>query len=162
MKKENNFKDERTILLNHKIQSEAYILIVSLLCISVFIKTYILNLSVSDYIAELVIIIVSLIYTTIRGSAAGYVSIDTSRHGRKLLIAGILGVSLAVSIASGIRNYSLYGDKYSGVLDSSFLAAVAVTFISCVIFITVITGLISSIDKIGQKRLEKQLEKDDE
>lgn len=162
MNKNQNFKDERTIQLNHKIQSEAYILTVLLLCISIFIKTYIMNMDVSAFISELMIIITSLIYMTIRGSVIGYVSIDTSRHGKRSIVFGIAAASLVVSISSGIRNYSLYGDKYSGILDETFVAAVVITFISSVIFISVIVWLVSSIDKIGQKRLEKKLEDDEE
>ena len=162
MNKNQNFKDERTIQLNHKIQSEAYILTVLLLCISIFIKTYIMNMDVSGFISELMIIITSLIYMTIRGSVIGYVSIDTSRHGKRSIVFGIAAASLVVSISSGIRDYSLYGDKYSGILDETFVAAVVITFISSVIFISVIVWLVSSIDKIGQKRLEKKLEDDEE
>lgn len=162
MNKNQNFKDERTNQLNHKIQSEAYILTVLLLCISIFIKTYIMNMDVSGFISELMIIITSLIYMTIRGSVIGYVSIDTSRHGKRSIVFGIAAASLVVSISSGIRNYSLYGDKYSGILDGTFVAAVVITFISSVIFISVIVWLVSSIDKIGQKRLEKKLEDDEE
>lgn len=151
-------KDERIIQLNNKIQKEAFYLVLLLLGLSIFIKAYILNMAVSEYITELIIMIASLIYTTIRGSIVGYNSVDTSKHGKKLMVFTVLGLSLFISISTGIRNYSLYGGKYTGIFDSSFITALIFTFISSAIFISLILVLVSFIDKLGQKRLEKKLE----
>lgn len=43
-----------------------------------------------------------------------------------------------------------------------FLAVIGITFISSLIFVTLILGAVYSIEKIGQKRLEKQFDNDEE
>lgn len=40
-------RDERVLQLNNKIQSEAFILLLGLLGLSIFIKSYVLNISTS-------------------------------------------------------------------------------------------------------------------
>lgn len=160
--KSKKIKDERIVQLNNKIQSEAYILITLFLSISIFIKAYIINMTISNYITELIVISISISYITIRGSMIGYSSIDTSKYNKNLMIFVIFGLSLIISVVNGIRNYSFYGDKYTGIFDRNFLAVLIFTFISSSIFIALILGLVSSIDKVGKKRLEKKLENDEE
>ena len=41
-------------------------------------------------------------------------------------------------------------------------AVIGITFISSLIFVTLILGAVYSIEKIGQKRLEKQFDNDEE
>jgi uncharacterized membrane protein len=74
----------------------------------------------------------------------------------------ILVLSLAISITNGIRNYSLYKDKYTGVFDGHFIAVLVVTFISATIFITLIFALLYWFDRQGQQRIEKKLNDEDE
>lgn len=161
MKTYKKIKDERIIQLNNKIQSEAFFVVIALLAISIFIKTYILNMTVSEYIAELTIIIVSVIYLSIRGSVVGYCSIDTSKHGKKLTILGILGLSVAITIFNGIRNYTVYGEKYTSILDGHFISILVVTFITSAVFNSIVVGAVTGIEIIGQKRVEKKIENDD-
>lgn len=162
MKKGNKIKDERIIQLNNKIQSEAFILVITLLSISIMIKAYILDMAFPEYITELVVLIISIIYITVRGSIMGYSSMDTSNQGKKLYVFSVIGLSLLITIINGIRNYSLYGDKYTGIFDSLFLSALLITFVSSVLLISIILLVVAEIEKIGQNRLEKKLENDEE
>lgn len=158
MKARKKIKDERIVQLNRRIQSETFVLAIVLLSLSIFVKNYILDLPVSAYISEILIVAVCAVYLVVRGSVAGYSSVDMSRHGRKLTVFSIVGLSLVLTVANGIRNYTLYGEKYSGVLDGNFLSVLAVTFISTLIFIAVVIAAVAGIENLGQKRIEKKLE----
>lgn len=160
--KTNKIKDERIIQLNNKIQSEAFILIISILALSIFIKAYMLDMGVREYLTELIVMIVSLVYISIRGAMVGYSSMENLYSRKKFKVISILLLAILITIFNGIRNYTMYGENYTGILDVHFLAVIGITFISSLIFVTLILGAVYSIEKIGQKRLEKQFDNDEE
>ena len=160
--KTNKIKDERIIQLNNKIQSEAFILVIAILALSIFIKAYMLDMGVREYLTEMIVMIVSIVYLSIRGAMVGYSSMDTLYFGKKFKVISTLLLAVLITIFNGIRNYTMYGEKYTGILDVHFLAVIGVTFISSLIFVTLILGAVYSIEKIGQKRLEKQFNNDEE
>lgn len=155
-------KDERTIQLNNKIQSETFNLVMVLLGVSVFVKAYILNITVSNCITELAVMLIAVIYLIVRGSIIGYNTTDTSKHGNILKIMIVFALSMIVTIFHGLRNFTLYGDNYTGIFDGKFIAVLVVSFISSLVFISLILGAVYSIEKLGQKRLEKKLEDDED
>lgn len=155
-------KDERVLQLNNKIQSEAYLIVLFLLTASIFIKSYVMDMSFSQYAVEFGIIILSTIYIAVRGIFLGYNSMNNSKNGKKLTGLAILVLSLAISIINGIKNYSLYSDKYTGILDGHFIAVLVITFISTAIFISVALVLLYWFNWKGQQRIERKLHEDDE
>lgn len=160
--KTNKIKDERIIQLNNKIQSEAFILVIAILALSIFIKAYMLDMGVQEYLTEMIVMIVSIVYLSIRGAMVGYNSMDNLYFGKKFKVISTLLLAVLITIFNGIRNYTMYGEKYTGILDVHFLAVIGITFISSLIFVTLILGAVYSIEKIGQKRLEKQFDNDEE
>lgn len=160
--KTNKIKDERIVQLNNKIQSEAFILIIAILALSIFIKAYMLDMGVREYLTEMIVMIVSIVYLSIRGAMVGYSSMDNLYFGKKFKVISVLLLAVLITGFNGIRNYTMYGEKYTGILDVHFLAVIGVTFISSLIFVTLILGVVYSIEKIGQKRLEKQFNNDEE
>lgn len=160
--KTNKIKDERIIQLNNKIQSEAFILVIAILALSIFIKAYMLDMGVREYLTEMIVMIVSIVYLSIRGAMVGYSSMDNLYFGKKFHLISTLLLAVLITIFNGIRNYTMYGEKYTGILDVHFLAVIGITFISSLIFVTLILGAVYSIEKIGQKRLEKQFDNDEE
>ena len=160
--KTNKIKDERIIQLNNKIQSEAFILVIAILALSIFIKEYMLDMGVREYLTEMIVMIVSIVYLSIRGAMVGYSSMDNLYFGKKFKVISTLLLAVLITIFNGIRNYTMYGEKYTGILDVHFLAVIGITFISSLIFVTLILGAVYSIEKIGQKRLEKQFDNDEE
>ena len=160
--KTNKIKDERIVQLNNKIQSEAFILIIAILALSIFIKAYMLDMGVREYLTEMIVMIVSIVYLSIRGAMVGYRSMDNLYFGKKFKVISALLLAVLITVFNGIRNYTMYGEKYTGILDVHFLAVIGVTFISSLIFVTLILGAVYSIEKIGQKRLEKQFNNDEE
>lgn len=155
-------KDERIVQLNNKIQSEAFILTIMILALSIFIKSYIFDMGIREYLIELIIMIVSIAYLSIRGAMVGYSSMNTIYFGKKFKIIAILLLAILITIFNGIRNYTFYGKNYDGISDIHFLSVIGVTFISSLIFVSFLLGAVYSIERIGQKRLEKQLDNDEE
>lgn len=157
--KTNKIKDEHIIQLNNEIQSETFILIIAILALSIFIKAYMLDMGVQEFLTEM---IVSIVYLSIRGAMVGYSSLDNLYFGKKFKVISILLLAILITIFNGIRNYIMYGVNYTGILDVHFLAVMGITFISSLVFVTLILGAVYSIEKIGQKRLEKQFDNDEE
>ena len=158
----NKIKDEHIIQLNNKIQNETFILIIAILALSIFIKAYMLDMGVQEFLTEMIVMIVSIVYLSIRGAMVGYSSLDNLYFGKKFKVISILLLAILITIFNGIRNYIMYGENYTGILDVHFLAVMGITFISSLIFVTLILGAVYSIEKIGQKRLEKQFDNDEE
>ena len=126
------------------------------------IKQLISNMGVQEYLTEMIVMIVSIVYLSIRGAMVGYSSMDNLYFGKKFKVISTLLLAVLITIFNGIRNYTMYGEKYTGILDVHFLAVIGITFISSLIFVTLILGAVYSIEKIGQKRLEKQFDNDEE
>lgn len=154
----NKIKDERIVSINNKIQSEAFLVVVLLLGISIFVKSYFYNMSVSSYITEMAVMVIALAYIVVRSATLGYTSLDSSKRGKLITILVILGLSLIVSIVNGVRNYSTYADMYTGLFDIHFLASIGVTFLSSFVFISLILFTVSCIDKVGQKKIENEID----
>lgn len=159
--KSKKIKDERVLQLNNKIQSEAYLIVLFLTVVSVFIKSYVMDMSFSQYAVELGIIILSIAYIAVRSMLVGYDFMNI-KSGKVSTVWTILISSLAISIINGIRNYSLYGDKYTGILDGFFVSVLVVTFISAAIFISVVFVILYCFNMKGQQRIEKKLNEGDE
>lgn len=155
--KSKKIKDERVIQLNNKIQSEAYLIVLFFAIVSVFIKSYMMEMAFLQYAVEFGIIILSIVYITIRSMLTGHEFMDNSKSGTMLTILAIVILSIVISIVNGIRNYSLYGDKYNGIMDRFFISVLVVTFISAIIFNSVALGILYWFNLIGQQRIEKKL-----
>ena len=125
------------------------------------IKTYILDMGVREYLTELVVMIVSLVYLSIRGVMVGYISTDNLYSGKKFKVISILLLAVLITTLNRIRNYPMYRENYTGILDVHFLAVIGITFISSLIIATLILGDVYSVEIIGQKRLEKQFDNDE-
>jgi len=114
-------------------------------------------MSFLQYAVEFGIIILSIVYITIRSMLTGHEFMDNSQSGKMLTILAIVVLSIVISITNGIRNYSLYGEKYSGIMDGLFISVLVVTFISAIIFNSVVVGTLYWFNSIGQQRIEKKL-----
>lgn len=159
--KSKKIKDERVLQLNNKIQSEAYLIVLFIASISILVKSYIMDMSFSQYVVELGIIILSTIYIAVRGMFIGYNFMNNSKGGKILTVSAVLILSLAISISNGIKNYSLYSDKYNGIFDGHFIAVLIFTFISSAIFIGVVFVLLYWLNRKGQQSIEKKLNERD-
>ena len=85
---------------------------------------------------------------------------DTSKRNKTLCVLGAFGASIVITAINGVRNYTNYGEHYSGLLDWHFLAALAVTFISSFVLISIGILFVYLCHKKGQQRIEKKLNDD--
>ena len=150
-------KDERIIQVQNKILGEAYFVTVLLLFISILVKAYVMKCDYTNYITELIIIILSAIYIAVRSMMCGNNLMDTSKS---LCVLGAFGASIVITAINGVRNYTNYGEHYSGLLDWHFLATLAVTFISSFVLISIGILFVYLCHQKGQQRIEKKLNED--
>ena len=153
-------KDERIIQVQNKILGEAYFITVLLLSISILVKAYVMKCDYTNYITELIIIILSAIYIAVRSMMCGNNLMDTSKRNKTLCVLGAFGASIVITAITGVRNYTNYGEHYSGLLDWHFLATLAVTFISSFVLISIGILFVYLCHQKGQQRIEKKLNDD--
>lgn len=153
-------KDERIIQVQNKILGEAYFVTVLLLFISILVKAYVMKCDYTNYITELIIIILSAIYIAVRSMVCGNNLMDTSKRNKTLCVLGAFGASIVITAINGVRNYTNYGEHYSGLLDWHFLATLAVTFISSFVLISIGILFVYLCHQKGQQRIEKKLNDD--
>ncbi|WP_461821226.1 DUF6773 family protein [Blautia stercoris] len=153
-------KDERIIQVQNKILGEAYFVTVLLLFISILVKAYVMKCDYTNYITELIIIILSAIYIAVRSMMCGNNLMDTSKRNKTLCVLGAFGASIVITAINGVRNYTNYGEHYSGLLDWHFLATLAVTFISSFVLISIGILFVYLCHQKGQQRIEKKLNDD--
>ena len=153
-------KDERIIQVQNKILGEAYFVTVLLLFISILGKAYVMKCDYTNYITELIIIILSAIYIAVRSMMCGNNLMDTSKRNKTLCVLGAFGASIVITAINGVRNYTNYGERYSGLLDWHFLATLAVTFISSFVLISIGILFVYLCHQKGQQRIEKKLNDD--
>lgn len=153
-------KDERIIQVQNKILGEAYFVTVLLLFISILVKAYVMKCDYTNYITELIIVILSAIYIAVRSMMCGNNLMDTSKRNKTLCVLGAFGASIVITAINGVRNYTNYGEHYSGLLDWHFLATLAVTFISSFVLISIGILFVYLCHQKGQQRIEKKLNDD--
>ena len=153
-------KDERIIQVQNKILGEAYFVTVLLLFISILVKAYVMKCDYTNYITELISITLSAIYIAVRSMMCGNNLMDTSKRNKTLCVLGAFGASIVITAINGVRNYTNYGEHYSGLLDWHFLATLAVTFISSFVLISIGILFVYLCHQKGQQRIEKKLNDD--
>ena len=131
-----------------------------LLFISILGKAYVMKCDYTNYITELIIIILSAIYIAVRSMMCGNNLMDTSKRNKTLCVLGAFGASIVITAINGVRNYTNYGEHYSGLLDWHFLATLAVTFISSFVLISIGILFVYLCHQKGQQRIEKKLNDD--
>ena len=74
----------------------------------------------------------------------------------------MVAISAVVAVANAVRNWNTYGDRYTGLLDGHFLAVPVVTFLACGALLSLAFFVLGRASSAGQKRLERQMEDEDE
>ena len=151
-------EDERTRGLKRQVRGEAYLLTAALLLVSLFWKTYGLGLPVTACLTELVVLLVGVVYLAVRSTLVSYEFVDPSKAGRRLRALAVVAISAVVAVANAVRNWNTYGD----LLDGHFLAVPVVTFLACGVLLSLAFFALGRASSAGQKRLERQMEDEDE
>lgn len=149
------FEDERTKNIRNKIGNEALNIVLIVLMISIFYKSFVLDLSFKNYSFDLYLIIGIVAFVITRSILLG---VDIFRTSKAKSFKRSLIVSIVVTIVNGITNYLKYGQFYQGKNIWLFIAMLVVTFISCFTFIYVIYISMEKINDIKQNRIQRKLD----
>lgn len=143
-------KDERLKSQNHKIGSEGFYIVFSLLFISVIAKQTFFDIPMSEYWTEFAILMIGAAYTTVRHVRNGTFSlgIGGSKASKKktcyFMMSVIAGIVIGASIV--IRNSLRYG--FDAVI---LLFALPVVLVMALL----VFMLLNSLDKSALRRAEK-------
>lgn len=155
-------KDERLALINNEVLKEAYYVMLSILSLSILIKTFAFNANFSQVATELIAILLSGVYISLRSSFVGLFENVFLWNSKKINIIVDVFLGLIITITTGFDNYSRYGKHYTSTLDIHFLAVLGIIFVSSTLLLLLIDNLvrsvIKSVNKSGKKRIEKKIE----
>ncbi|MBZ2116346.1 DUF6773 family protein [Streptococcus gordonii] len=159
--RQENFKDERTIQIEHKLGNEIAFFAIILLLLSIFVKLVFLRLDLQAYLPEIVIIFTLEIYAGVRSWQLG---LDINPSGSassmkkfrsSLFIGSFLATSfLLIQILGGNSKLRLFFSQHP-VMQFAFV----------VIVIALLSGfldkLVNYFYRKRQIKLEQELENDE-
>lgn len=154
-------QDERVIIQKQKILSEAYVILMVVLIISIFIQQNLLNAPFEQYAVECICFIGISIYILIRNLMLG---IDMFGEKKKAIIIALRSsiiAGIAVTVVTGILNYIKYAEKYEGKLVF-FAISLLIIFISAVICTFAVFALIGFINNRKLNQLQKKLDEEEQ
>ena len=151
------FKDERTIQIEHKLGNEIAFFAIILLLLSIFVKLVFLRLDLQAYLPEIVIIFTLEIYAGVRSWQLG-LDINPSsmkKFRSSLVIGSFLATSfLLIQILGGNSKLRLFFSQHP-VMQFAFVAIV----------IALLSGfldkLVNYFNRKRQIKLEQELENDE-
>ncbi len=129
---------------------------------SLFWKTYGLGLPVTACLTELVVLLVGVVYLAVRSTLVATSLWTPARPSGGRGPLAVVAISAVVAVANAVRNWNTYGDRYTGLLDGHFLAVPVVTFLACGVLLSLAFSSWAGPAAAGQKRLERQMEDEDE
>ena len=155
--KQEIFKDERTIQIEHKLGNEIAFFAIILLLLSIFVKLVFLRLDLPAYLPEIVIIFTLEIYAGVRSWQLG-LDINPSsmkKFRSSLVIGSFLATSfLLIQILGGNSKLRLFFSQHP-VMQFAFV----------VIVIALLSGFLDKLVKYfyrkRQIKLEQELENDE-
>lgn len=155
--KQEIFKDERTIQIEHKLGNEIAFFAIILLLLSIFVKLVFLRLDLQAYLPEIVIIFTLEIYAGVRSWQLG-LDINPSsmkKFRSSLVIGSFLATSfLLIQILGGNSKLRLFFSQHP-VMQFAFV----------VIVIALLSGfldqLVNHFYRKRQIKLEQELENDE-
>ncbi len=121
--------DERVEESKLKVYKEALYVLIVVLLISFFDKSFVLKQGIESYIDELVGLIAVIIYIILRNLWLGnLVNISETINRRVILLSTVL-CSVALTTRFAVNNYISYMDKYTGIFDGLFWASIMLMFV---------------------------------
>lgn len=147
--KNNKIQDERILLERRKIQSEAYVWLVSGLMISIIVQQFFMNAPFAQYAVEFFVLIGCGLFISIRHFKKGIDIWSPNGEGKKKL--------LLQTVVSGIASVIVFA-ILSGQYDIKNLA---LYFISFVLFFFVFRSVMITINKKRQQVIDDKLNEDD-
>ncbi|GAU79596.1 DUF6773 family protein [Fusibacter sp. 3D3] len=160
--KRQTIQDERVSAQRHKINSEAYILLMIALLASILVQQFWFNASFEQYIAECICFLGISIYTIVRYIYLGLnIWGEGKRVKMRLLVTSTIA-GLTVTTINGFSNYTRYADHYQADGIGYFIAVLGVTFISATGIVFVLMMCLDYLNAKKQQKIQKQLDEDEQ
>lgn len=154
-------QDERVIIQKQKILSEAYVILMMVLIISIIVQQNILNAPFKQYAVEFICFFGISIYILIRNFMFGIDIFGDKKRARIMALINSIIAGITVTAVTGILNYIEYAEHYEGNLIL-FVISLLITFVSSVICTLVVFALISFINNRKINKIQKELDEEEE
>ncbi len=122
-------RDERVEESKLKVYKEALYVLIVVLLISLFDKSFVLKQGIESYIDELVGLIAVIIYIILRNLWLGNLVNISETINRKVILLSTVLCSVALTTRFAVNNYISYMDKYTGIFDWLFWASIMIMFV---------------------------------
>ena len=154
-------QDERVSLQRRKINSEAFVILMTVLLVSIPIQILLFNAPFEQFAVELVCFIVICIYLIIRHIVLGLDIFGEEKQAKRIPVTNSIAIGIGVTLVNGIFSYSEYAEQYQDNIGS-FIAALVITFITAGVGAFIPLSFIGYLNKKKQAKIHKQLEKLDQ
>lgn len=158
--KKKNLPDERVMTQRRQLQSEAFVILLSVLLISIVVQRFLLDAPFQQYAAELVCSIAILFYLSIRNIALGGDLLGNIEREKNIALISGLVVSILVTAIHGVASYTQYRVHFEH-HKGFFIASLAIFLISTSFLSFVLIYPIYKLCKNKQAKIQKQLDKDE-
>lgn len=147
--------DERILTQQRKINSEALVVLMTLLGVAVLIQSALLNRPFHEYWIELATFLITSTYLIVRYLIVG-LNISTNGQHMPLLVSTV--VALIVNILNGFTNYTRYNNFYLKDGLGTFVAVLAITFLSAFLLTYVVATIVNQLNQHRQAAINKKLD----
>ncbi len=122
-------RDERVEESKLKVYREALYVLIVVLLISFFDKSFVSKQGIESYIDELVGLLVVIMYIILRNLWLGNLVNISETINKKVILLSTFLSSVALTTRFAVKNYISYMDKYTGIFDWLFWASIIIMFV---------------------------------
>lgn len=159
--KRKNIQDERVSSQRHKINSEAYGILMIVLLASILVQQFILNAPFEQYAAECICFFGISVYVIVRYMALGLNMFGEGEHAKSIPLISSIVAGITVTAINGVLNYTKYADHYKEDGIGFFIPVLVITFISATLSTFVLLSFLNYLNKQNQAKIQKQLDADE-
>ena len=160
--KRKNMQDERISSQREKINSEAYIILMTVLFASMIVQEFLLNAPFRQYAAELICFSGMGVYITVRHLMLGVDISGDRKKSKHIPLINSMAAGAVVTLINGIFNCFEYSEIYKQNGIGGFIAMLAVTFISSAVLTFAVLSCTYYLNNRKQEKIQKQLDEDEQ
>ena len=154
-------QDERVVAQHHKINSEAYGILMIALFGSMLIQQFLLNASFEQYAAEFICFLGVSLYMAVRYITLGLSIFGEGKQTKTISFVNSIVVGIVVTVINGVLNYKQYAEHYQKDGIGYFFAALAITFVCAAVFTFAVMACFGYLNKKKQAMIQKQLDEEE-
>jgi len=150
-------QDERVSLQRRRINSEACVILMTVLLASIPIQILLFNAPFEQFAVELICVFAICIYLIIRHIMLGLDIFGEEKQAQRVPVINSIAIGIGVTLINGIFSYSKYAEQYQDNIGS-FIATLVITFISAGVGAFIPLSFIGYLNKKKQAKIHRQLE----